>query len=70
MSMPAWLTDIRANAQRRFDELGYPSPKLEDWRFTNVAPIARAKFHISPNGASRGEQFREFSWRKEPASFL
>src|SRR5208282_860411 len=27
--------------------------------FTNVAPIARATFHVSPNGASRGEQFRE-----------
>ena len=60
MSMPIWLTDIRAKAQRRFDELGFPSPKLEDWRFTNVAPIARAKFHVSSNGASRGEQFREF----------
>jgi Fe-S cluster assembly protein SufD len=58
--MPTWLTEIRKGAQRRFDELGYPSPKLEDWRFTNVAPIARAAFHVSPNGASRGEQFREF----------
>ena len=60
VSMPTWLNDIRADAKQRFDDLGYPSPKLEDWRFTNVAPIARATFHVSPNGASRGEQFRDF----------
>ena len=28
----------------RFSELGFPTTKNEEWRFTNVAPVARTKF--------------------------
>jgi Fe-S cluster assembly protein SufD len=39
--------ELRAAAFRRFTELGFPSTHDEEWRFTNVAPIARTRF-ISP----------------------
>ena len=39
-----WLKDMRAAAFARFAELGFPTTKNEEWRFTNVAPIARASF--------------------------
>ena len=42
------IEEIRAAARRRFEELGYPSTKNEDWRFTNVAPITRTKFETAP----------------------
>ena len=41
---PAWLQPLRESAFRRFAELGFPTTHDEDWRFTNVAPIARTSF--------------------------
>jgi Fe-S cluster assembly protein SufD len=41
---PAWLRDIRRAAMDRFGELGFPTTKNEEWRFTNVAGIARTAF--------------------------
>lgn len=45
-----WLKSIRKHAITKFSELGFPTPRDEDWRFTNVAPIARSSFHIPLNG--------------------
>jgi Fe-S cluster assembly protein SufD len=41
---PAALRGLRRRALDRFAELGFPTTKQEDWRFTNVAPIARGSF--------------------------
>lgn len=41
---PAWLRDIRRAAMDRFGELGFPTTHDEEWRFTNVAGIARTAF--------------------------
>jgi Fe-S cluster assembly protein SufD len=41
---PSWLGDIRLAAMDRFGDLGFPTTHNEDWRFTNVAPIARTPF--------------------------
>jgi Fe-S cluster assembly protein SufD len=35
---------LREAAFRRFSELGFPTTHDEEWRFTNVAPIARTRF--------------------------
>jgi Fe-S cluster assembly protein SufD len=35
---------LREEAFRRFAELGFPTTHDEEWRFTNVGPIARGKF--------------------------
>jgi Fe-S cluster assembly protein SufD len=40
----AWLDSIRNNALTRFNELGFPTTREEEWRFTNVAPIAKIPF--------------------------
>jgi Fe-S cluster assembly protein SufD len=47
---PAWVRERREQASRRFAEVGFPNTRQEDWRFTNVAPIADAKFALA-NGA-------------------
>ena len=41
---PAWLKPLRDAAFARFVELGFPDTHNEEWRFTNVAPIARTTF--------------------------
>ena len=42
---PEAVGEIRRRAIERFAELGFPSVRQEDWRFTNVAPIAKREFH-------------------------
>lgn len=41
---PAWLLLLRDSAMDRFEQLGFPSVKHEEWKYTNVAPISRAQF--------------------------
>ncbi|HZQ46491.1 MAG TPA: Fe-S cluster assembly protein SufD [Verrucomicrobiae bacterium] len=41
---PSWVFPIRKAAISRFAELGFPTTHDEDWRFTNVAPIAKLPF--------------------------
>jgi Fe-S cluster assembly protein SufD len=54
-AQPAWLSPLRSAAIATFSELGFPTLRDEDWRFTNVAPIAGLPFQparaITANGA-------------------
>jgi len=43
-----WVKELREAAFQRFAELGFPTTHDEDWRFTNVAPIARTQFPVHP----------------------
>jgi Fe-S cluster assembly protein SufD len=43
---PPWLQEIRAAAVARFAELGFPTTRQEDWRFTSVAAIAETPFAV------------------------
>src|SRR5215471_18856700 len=47
---PAWLQPLKSAAFARFSELGFPTTRNEEWRFTNVAPIARTKFVAGRQG--------------------
>ena len=49
---PAWLRDTRRAGIETFAELGFPTPRNEDWHFTSVAPIAESVF--SPLRGSSG----------------
>ncbi len=40
----AWLQPVRQEAMERFGEVGFPTTRHEDWRFTNVAPLSRMPF--------------------------
>lgn len=44
----SWLSRLRENAMARFEELGFPTVKDEEWKYTNVAPIVRAEFAPLP----------------------
>jgi Fe-S cluster assembly protein SufD len=39
-----WLDRLRKAAMKRFTELGFPTSRNEDWKFTSVAPIAKIPF--------------------------
>jgi Fe-S cluster assembly protein SufD len=55
---PAWLRSLRREAAALFGELGLPHTKLEEWRYTNVTPLAKLPFELrvpGEAGASRSE---------------
>jgi Fe-S cluster assembly protein SufD len=41
VSEQTWVQALRDSALQRFRELGFPTTHEEEWRFTNVAPIAK-----------------------------
>ena len=47
VQVPAWVKERRDRAASRFAEVGFPTVRNEDWRFTNVAPIADAKYPLA-----------------------
>ena len=55
-SSPSWLRAMRQKAITRFTALGFPTTRQEEWRFTNVAPIAERVFRLSVDG---GEGLRK-----------
>ena len=48
----SWLKDVREAAFTSFCQLGFPTLRDENWRFTSVAPIANTSFQIAEDGAS------------------
>ncbi|MEK6601405.1 MAG: Fe-S cluster assembly protein SufD [Candidatus Binatota bacterium] len=40
----SWTRSIRAAAISRFSELGFPTVRDEEWKYTNVAPLAEISF--------------------------
>ncbi|UCE85495.1 MAG: Fe-S cluster assembly protein SufD [Deltaproteobacteria bacterium] len=45
---PTWLHGMRDAAIERFAEFGFPSPRLEDWKYTSVRSIATSDFGGAP----------------------
>lgn len=37
-------TDLRANAAAAFEKLGWPTPRQEEWRYTNLAPVQKIEW--------------------------
>ena len=70
-SGPPWLQMLRQRGLSRFETLGFPTTKNEDWHFTSVAPIAERSFRLSSIAGSgtreAGSDRRESSRRKADA---
>src|SRR5437870_4106340 len=41
---PTWLRILREKSFAEFEQIGFPTVKEEDWKYTNVAPIAKTTF--------------------------
>ena len=50
---------IRRDAMHRFVELGFPTTRQEEWRFTNISPITKIEFqpilHYELNGVTKND---------------
>jgi Fe-S cluster assembly protein SufD len=47
----SWTLPMRKAAILRFAELGFPTTRLEEWKYTNVAPLARIPFQPAQHGS-------------------
>jgi len=56
---PAWFRDMRERAFARFCEVGFPTPKDEDWRFTNVNAIAQTPFALARRAHASGAAYTD-----------
>src|SRR5208283_2072927 len=58
LSQPKWLRSVRQVGLAGFAELGFPILSDEDWRFTNVAPIAQLPFSLARAAEVNGAESR------------
>src|SRR5262245_25789755 len=65
---PSWLGELRKSAIARFEQVGFPNTKQEEWRFTNIAPIAKTSF--VPGELSKTDLAGEFTFGKDAACEL
>ena len=47
---PVWLRQLREDAWQRFYAKGFPTTHDEDWRFTNLATLAKTTFQRAVKG--------------------
>ncbi len=55
-SQPKWLAPLRKSGLASFADQGFPTLADEDWRFTNVAPIAKLNFQLAAPVAVNGAE--------------
>jgi len=53
-AQPRWVEQTRESAVAQFERLGFPTTKIEQWRFTSVAPIAERTFALATDGVVAG----------------
>lgn len=72
---PTWLQDLRSSAIARFKDLGLPTARRgnEEWKYTNIGPLARVPFqHSIPGAESRisSSDLESFTFGEEEWSQL
>ena len=60
-AQPRWAAQARESAIAQFERLGFPTTKIEQWRFTSVAPIAERTFALATAVPRVTEQARPLS---------
>ena len=67
-----WIREMRRAALDRFTALGFPTPKHEEWKYTNVAPIARGRFERADpaRGGLPAERLAPFTFGEQGGTRL
>ncbi|HEY1463366.1 MAG TPA: Fe-S cluster assembly protein SufD [Terriglobales bacterium] len=63
-----WLRKLRAEAFARFCQVGFPTTRDEDWRFTNVSAISRAQFALPGKSDASLSAAHLKAWRMESSA--
>ncbi|ORU90111.1 MAG: Fe-S cluster assembly protein SufD [Cycloclasticus sp. symbiont of Poecilosclerida sp. M] len=52
-----WLNSLRVKAAEGFSETGFPSPREEEWRYTNISPIEKSQFNLPTKAGAIDTRF-------------
>ncbi len=69
---PSWLARLREGAFNSFEQLGFPTVRHEEWKYTNVAPVAKANFEpaVESTQALDADALQPFTYEEARASRL
>ena len=71
--VPSWIERMRESALAHFESVGFPTVDQEDWKYTNVAPLAKREFvpASSPHtGELSAETLQPFAYAESSQSRL
>ncbi|HUH36236.1 MAG TPA: Fe-S cluster assembly protein SufD [Moheibacter sp.] len=54
-----WMGDLRHEAIDIFDKKGFPHRKIEEWKFTNLAPILKKDYKLFPETEGISIEYNE-----------
>src|SRR5215204_2449832 len=66
----AWLELVRSSAMDRFEQLGFPSVREEDWKYTNLASLAKAELVPVTSGSSEAHDVERFTYPETAQAHL
>jgi Fe-S cluster assembly protein SufD len=68
---PSWLMSLRRAGNAHFAEFGFPTTEDEEWRFTNIRPIAELNPQAAPkNVRLTREDIARFTYSDLPSRML
>ncbi len=63
---PIWFNDLRTQGLSRFNELGIPTVKDEEWKYTNLVSLGKCTFRVAKeNGLVEHEALENYCDRSE-----
>jgi Fe-S cluster assembly protein SufD len=65
---PAWATDVRKAALARFQLLGFPTTRDEEWRFTPISSLVETAYRPSEPAVATASQLSPFILPHIPAA--
>lgn len=68
-NQPEWLKTLREKAFAYFTENGFPTPQNEEWKYTNVAPLASGHW-TAGTGQSETQNISQFVFDESKESVL
>jgi len=69
-STVAWLELVRNSAMDRFEQLGFPSVKEEDWKYTNLASLVKEEFAPVTSSSSDVHEVERFGYSETATAHL
>lgn len=69
---PAWLMNLREKAGEAFESLDFPTTRVEEWKYTNVAPILKTEYDEAAGLEARltADEIAPFTFPESRASQL
>ncbi|HEY0003869.1 MAG TPA: Fe-S cluster assembly protein SufD [Pyrinomonadaceae bacterium] len=69
----SWLSGLRERAFERFEQQGFPTIEQEEWKYTNIASLAKTRFELATHASTPGmdaKRLEPFIYRESRESRL